>query len=74
MENTIKSFLEQLSKNYENLNENQKKHISEFYMQFQFMNKNKENEFTENNLLKFLSLGWFIYENENKNLLESKKE
>ena len=45
MENTIKSFLKYILENYEHLNQNEKKQISEFYMQFRFVDKNKENEF-----------------------------
>jgi hypothetical protein len=67
MENTMISFLEHLSKNFTSLNEKQKKHISEFYIQFQCEEKRNTTEYSEKDLLKFLSLGWFIYENQIEN-------
>ena len=71
MENTIISFLENLAKNYNSLDDHQKKQISEFYILYQFNEKTKQNDFSEKNLLKFLSLGWFIHEKqtENENLI-----
>jgi len=64
------SFLKNLTSNLENnkLNEAQLKNVSEFFMSYQFQEQsridNQENtpkEFNHQDLIKFLSMGWYIY-------------
>lgn len=62
MESDIKNFLKNLSDNYDTLSEVEKRKISELYLSFLYTD-NVHNA-TEAEILKYLSLGWFLY---NKN-------
>lgn len=56
-------FLQKLIDGMENntLNNDSIKQISEFYMSWQF--KEDQGEYTREELIKYLSLGWYIYTN-----------
>ena len=59
------TFLRDLANDLENekLSSIQTLNISEFYISYQFQNQAQENseEFNENNIKKYLFLGWYIY-------------
>ena len=56
-------FLQKLIDGMKNntLDDNSIKQISEFYMSWQF--KEDQGEYTREELIKYLSLGWYIYTN-----------
>ena len=56
-------FLQKLIDGMKNntLDDNGIKQISEFYMSWQF--KEDQGEYTREELIKYLSLGWYIYTN-----------
>lgn len=63
----IVKFLRELADKLENndLGEDAKKHITEFFMRFNFVSKLFEkidpDNPSEDEVLKFLSLGWYVY-------------
>ena len=63
-ETTILAFLKKVTSDYEQkkLSEEEKRVISEFFMEFSFLN-DKTTDNSEKNLMKFLFLGWFIHSN-----------
>ena len=60
-------FLNSLAKSIDNneLTKEQLKCVTEFYMRFKFQEslENKNEEFSEADMIKFLSIGWHIYVN-----------
>ena len=58
-------FLESLIVDIKNkkLSEDQLKKISELYLNFKFQ---ETNQYSDNDILKFTALGWYIYSNQNK--------
>lgn len=63
-ETTILAFLKKVTSDYEEkkLSEEEKRVISEFFMEFSFLN-DKTTDKSEKNLMKYLFLGWFIHSN-----------
>lgn len=58
----VLTFLKQLVVDYEQgkLSEEQKKVVSEFFMEFKFLGDEREK--TSREMMKYLFLGWFIHE------------
>lgn len=56
-------FMETITEKLKNkiLSEDELKHVSEFYMAYKFTDI--RNDLTDQELIKFLSLGWYIYKN-----------
>ena len=70
LEEKIIHFLEEILNNMKNkeLSDDDLRKVTEFYLSYNFLNINEEDgdNFTDKDLVSFLSLGWYIYENEVK--------
>jgi hypothetical protein len=62
-ETTILAFLKKVTTDYEEkkLSEEEKRIISEFFMEFSFLQDKSDK--SEKNMMKYLFLGWFIHSN-----------
>ena len=62
-ETTILAFLKKVTTDYEEkkLSEEEKRIISEFFMEFSFFQDKSDK--SEKNMMKYLFLGWFIHSN-----------
>lgn len=70
-------FLRELANSIENnkLSLNQLQHIGEFFMEYKFhehneLDESKQDEFESSDVIKFLTLGWYIY----RVMLDKQKE
>ena len=65
MRDKIIAWLEKILENYknDNLSEENKKLITEFFVSYQYANIEKTEENTEKENLKYFYLGWYIYNN-----------
>lgn len=63
LEEDLINFMETVIDKLKNktLTEIELKHVSEFYIAFKFIDI--KNELSDQELIKFLSLGWYIYKN-----------
>ena len=64
MHDNLKEFLKSLTKSLEKneLDDTKISRISEFFMSYNFQDQtNEEEEFQDEELVKFLSLGWYVY-------------
>jgi hypothetical protein len=69
IENKIISFLEEILEKLKNknLDESELIKITEFYLSYNFLN-NDHDDYSDKDMVNFLSLGWYIYENHVKNI------
>jgi hypothetical protein len=64
IDHKITDFLQDIATNYEQLTPFQKKLITDFFYSFHFLENHERQEDTdEKKMLKYISLGWYIYEN-----------
>ena len=63
-ETAVLAFLKKVTADYEErkLSEEEKRVVSEFFMEFSFLHDEKTDK-SEKNLMKYLFLGWFIHSN-----------
>jgi hypothetical protein len=61
IDHKIKDFLQDIAANYDQLTRPQRQLITEFFYSFHFSERNEETD--EKKMLKYLTLGWYIYEN-----------
>jgi hypothetical protein len=68
LEDKIIPFLEDLLNNIKNknLSEEGLRKVSEFYLSYNLLET--DNNYSDKDLMNFLSLGWYIYENQVKNI------
>lgn len=67
-EQSIIAFLENLLTNYKQnkLTPEEKKRITEFYIKENFINSSLNTLNNEDNLMKYIVMGWHVYENLDK--------
>ena len=67
IDHKIKDFLEDIAANYDQLTPLQRKLITEFFYSFHFLEiqegQEGQEETDDKKMLKYISLGWYIYEN-----------
>ena len=64
IDHKIKDFLEDIAANYDQLTPFQRKLIADFFYSFHFLESQEGHEETDDKkMLKYISLGWYIYEN-----------
>ena len=68
-EDKIILFLEKIIQDIKNKNITQRQHqiLTEFNLQYDFEQSVNEDDFSNRDMINFLSLGWYIYNNLNKN-------
>lgn len=70
VDNAIPNFLSDLSENFKNKTDKERMLIIEFFLKYNFLCRTNELEISEKDLIKYLSLGWYIY-NEKERLSEA---
>lgn len=65
IDHKIKDFLQDIATNYDQLTPFQKKLITDFFYSFHFLEgqEGQEEKMDDKKMLKYISLGWYIYEN-----------
>lgn len=64
IDHKIKDFLQDIAANYDQLTPFQRKLITDFFYSFHFLERQEtQQETDEKKMLKYISLGWYIYEN-----------
>ena len=61
IDHKIKDFLQDIAANYDQLTPSQRKVITDFFYSFHFLDREEETD--DKKMLKYISLGWYIYEN-----------
>ena len=66
IDHKIKDFLQDIAANYDQLTPLQTKLITDFFYSFHFLEsqgQESQEETDDKKMLKYISLGWYIYEN-----------